>query len=106
MMLQESWCLGSGAYRAESTSGKHNGGKGDCTPGGVVRSPEVHEEPSPWWRIWMEWLGDGRHWPEALGPPPSAPPPSPPPAAEIWGPRAAFGQQLGGHRGRRSPPKR
>lgn len=69
VMLQESWCLGPGAYRAGSTSGKHNGGKGDCTPGGVVRSPEVHEEPSPRWWIWMEWLGDGRHWPEVLGTP-------------------------------------
>ena len=82
VMLQESWCLGPGAYRAESTVGKHNGGKGDGTPGGLVRSPEVHEEPSPQWWIRMEWLGDGRHWPEVLGPL-SAPPPTPPPAAEI-----------------------
>ena len=45
-MLQESWCLGP---RAESTSRKWDGGEGDCTSGGVVRSPEVHEEPSPLW---------------------------------------------------------
>lgn len=75
MRLQESWCLGLGACRAESTSRKWDGGEGDCTPGGVVRSPEVHEEPSPRWQIQMEWLGDGRHRPEALGP--SSLPPSP-----------------------------